>query len=73
MNRLFGTGKKKAPPPNLTDAIANVRDFVLYRSLRTYIMYKCTTVMNLSVFNTMLFGGHYLELCVYRLIAGGSR
>lgn len=25
MNRLFGgTGKKKAPPPNLTDAIANV-------------------------------------------------
>ena len=25
MNRLFGRGKPKAPPPNLTDAIANVR------------------------------------------------
>ena len=24
MNRLFGTGKGKKPPPNLTDAIANV-------------------------------------------------
>ena len=24
MNRLFGAGKKKAPPPNLTDAIGNV-------------------------------------------------
>ena len=24
MNRLFGGGKKKAPPPNLTDAIGNV-------------------------------------------------
>jgi len=24
MNRLFGGGKKKAPPPNLTDAISNV-------------------------------------------------
>ncbi|XP_065883294.1 charged multivesicular body protein 5-like [Dysidea avara] len=24
MNRLFGAGKKKGPPPNLTDAIANV-------------------------------------------------
>ena len=24
MNRLIGGGKKKAPPPNLTDAIASV-------------------------------------------------
>lgn len=24
MNRLLGGGKKKAPPPNLTDAIGNV-------------------------------------------------
>jgi len=24
MNRIFGTGKPKAPPPNLTDVIANV-------------------------------------------------
>ena len=24
MNRLIGGGKKKAPPPNLTDAIGNV-------------------------------------------------
>jgi len=24
MNRLFGTGKKKEPPPNLNDCIANV-------------------------------------------------
>ena len=24
MNRLFGGAKKKAPPPNLTDAIGNV-------------------------------------------------
>jgi len=24
MNRLFGSGKPKAPPPNLTDCISNV-------------------------------------------------
>ena len=24
MNRMFGGAKKKAPPPNLTDAISNV-------------------------------------------------
>lgn len=24
MNRIFGTGKKKEPPPNLSDAIASV-------------------------------------------------
>ena len=27
MNRLFGTGKGKKPPPNLTDAIANVSSY----------------------------------------------
>ena len=26
MNRLFGKGKSKEPPPNLTDCIANVSD-----------------------------------------------
>ena len=24
MNRIFGSGKPKAPPPNLTDCISNV-------------------------------------------------
>jgi charged multivesicular body protein 5 len=24
MNRLFGSGKPKAPPPNLSDTIANI-------------------------------------------------
>ena len=28
MNRIFGTGKPKAPPPNLTDCIANVSETI---------------------------------------------
>ena len=28
MNRLFGSGKPKAPPPNLTDCITNVSLFL---------------------------------------------
>ena len=43
MNRLFGKGKAKEPPPNLTDCIANVSDakilfFNMYMSLSRVIL-----------------------------------
>ena len=29
MNRLFGKGKPKAPPPNLSDCVANVSKIII--------------------------------------------
>lgn len=33
MNRLFGKGKDKAPPPNLSDQVANVSISLIYHHL----------------------------------------
>ena len=46
MNRLFGTGKKKAPPPNLTDAIANV----------THIYNRLYIIIKFRSYNSMTDG-----------------
>ena len=44
MNRIFGSGKPKAPPPNLTDCIGTVRFGFLY--------FVITIIMNSNITHT---------------------
>ena len=39
MNRLFGSGKPKAPPPNLSDCVANVSMIPSYTEIRLKSLY----------------------------------
>ena len=40
MNRIFGTGKPKAPPPNLTDCIGTVSVFFVCFLCNCYEIFK---------------------------------
>ena len=44
MNRLFGKGKSKEPPPNLTDCIANVSDAKQRSNFLSKIHFVCSNV-----------------------------
>lgn len=54
MNRIFGRGKPKAPPPNLSDCIGNV-SFVWWLFLASYDDNQSATMSQLTLPSDRLF------------------
>ena len=46
MNRLFGKGKDKAPPPNLGDQVANVSDICFPLNIQFHYFVRLTAAQN---------------------------
>ena len=55
MNRLIGGAKKKAPPPNLTDAVQGVSSIYFHLLLYSYSMIQ-TMAATIDVYIVLITG-----------------